>query len=480
MTDSKGTSSGSAYLVFAIVATALLMSSIDSTVVAVGLSTMMQELNTNLAWIGWTLTGYQLAHTVIMPIAGKLSDELGRKRVFLGAVVMFTLTSMATALAPNVYWLILFRVLQGISGGSFMPTATGIVGDAFGAKRRAAAIGLFGSIFPIGGILGPNIGGFIIDHYSWRWIFLVNVPLGIVLLIVGLIALKKTEPVKGKRLDIVGASLFGSMLLALLYALTTWADNPEGGNFLAWPFFAAAAALLFLFIRHEGRATDPAIELELLTRRPFIAVNVYNFFIGAVAFSFFSFIPYYSMVAYGMTAGESGLILTPRSFAIMGMSALCSLFIIRFRYRTPMIIGIILLSASMFLLSQGYHDVTIFGWYIPDIALLTILVMIGGFGLGTANPAANNAALDLIPEKISAAAGMRGMFRSTGGVIGTAILVLALSHFQDKAYGLQVIFFTFGLVVALVIPVVFLIPDTARQRYVAAHNGHTEKTPNGT
>ena len=480
MTYSKGTSSRSAYLVFAIVGTALLMSSIDSTVVAVGLSTMMVELDTNLAWIGWILTGYQLSQTIVMPIAGKLSDELGRKRVFLGAVIIFTVTSIATALAPNVYWLILFRVLQGLSGGSFMPTATGIVADAFGSKRRASAIGLFGSIYPIGGILGPNIGGFIIDHYSWRWIFLVNVPIGIILLIVGFIALKKTEPMKGKRLDLVGASLFGSVILAVLYALTTWADNPEEGSVLTLPLFAAAAVLLFFFIRHERRAPDPAVDLELLGRRPFVAVNVYNFIVGSVAWSFFSFIPFYCMVAYGMSASESGFILTPRSIAIMGMTALSSLFIIRFRYRPPMIIGIALVSGSMVLLSQGYHNVVLFGWQIPDIALLTFLVMIGGVGLGTANPASNNAALDLIPGKISAAAGMRGMFRGTGGVIGTAVLVLALSHFQDKAHGLQVIFFGFGIVVAMVIPLVFLIPDTARQRYVAAHNGHTEKAHNGT
>src|SRR5207245_2692617 len=112
---------------------------------------------------GWSLTAYALTQTIIMPVAGKLSDEWGRKPLFLGSVVLFTLSSMACGLAPNVYFLIFFRVLQAIGGGAFFPSATGIVSDAFGEKRMMA-LGLFTSIFPLGGILGPNIGGFIIDH----------------------------------------------------------------------------------------------------------------------------------------------------------------------------------------------------------------------------------------------------------------------------------------------------------------------------
>lgn len=182
------------YLIFAIVSMALLMSAIDATIVSVSLPTLEKDLQTNLAWVGWTLNGYQLAW--------------GRKRLFLGAVVLFTASSMLAGLAPNIYWLIVFRVLQGLGGGAFMPSATGIISDAF-TKRRATAIGLFGSIFPIGGILGPNLGGFIIDHFSWRWIFYVNVPIGIALFVLGLAMLPKDATVSKSRIDMVGATLFG-------------------------------------------------------------------------------------------------------------------------------------------------------------------------------------------------------------------------------------------------------------------------------
>jgi len=453
-----------AYFIFAIVALAILMASIDMTIVAVSLPTLLTDLKTNLAWVGWTITGYQFSQSLIMPIAGRLSDEWGRKRLFMGAVILFTISSMAAGLAPNIYLLIIFRVVQGIGGGIFLPSATGIVSDAFG-KRRAPAIGLFGSIFPIGGILGPNIGGFIIDHFSWRWIFFVNVPIGIVLLLLGLAILpgSSSRP-SNRRIDTIGAALFTGAILAVLYAMTTWANHPNSISVLTWVFFAVGGILLAIFIRHENRAEQPMIEVKLLRWRPFLAANIYNFIFGAVVFGFFSFIPYYATVAYGMTAGESGLVLTPRSLAMVVVSAITSLFIIRFRYRIPMITGLLIISLSLFLLSRGYHDIAILGLGFNNLALLAMLVMLSGVGMGIANPAANNAALDLIPEKVAAVAGLRGMFRSVGGVVGTAGLILALSHFPDKAFGLQRIFFYLAILLLLLIPVVFLIPDMAHER----------------
>ncbi|HXG36784.1 MAG TPA: MFS transporter, partial [Dehalococcoidia bacterium] len=149
------------------------------------------------------------------------------------------------------------------------------------------------------------------------------------------------------------------------------------------------------------------------------------------------------------------------------MSTLSSFFLIRFGYRTPMILGVLLVSLSLFLLSRGYHDVEVLGFHLPNLMLLALLLMIGGVGMGISGPASNNAALDLMPEKVAAVAGLRGMFRSTGGVLGTAALILALSHFSNKAQGLQQIFLFLACLLLLLIPLVFLIPDTARQRRLA-------------
>ncbi len=454
---------GRAYYIFIIVSMALLMSSIDATIVAVGLPTMMYDLRTNLAWVGWTITAYQLSQSIIMPIVGKMSDEWGRKPLFLGSVLLFTASSAAAGLSTNIYLLIIFRFLQGVGGGAFLPSATGIVSDAF-SKRRATAIGLFGSIFPIGGILGPNLGGFIIENISWRWIFFVNVPIGLALLLFGAMILPGNKPTSaGRRVDTVGAGLFAAAMLVILYGMTTLANHPED-MLLALGFFATGVILLVLLFRHENRVESPMIELKLLRWRPFLATNIYNLGFGAVVFGFFSFVPYYATIAYGMSTLESGFILTPRSLAMMVASTITSVFVIRFRYRPPMIVGLVGISLSLFLLSRGYHDASILGIGLHNVALLTLIVMISGIGMGIVNPAANNAALDLIPEKVAAVAGLRGMFRFTGGMLGTAGFVLVLSRYTDKAVGMQEIFMGLGILLLFLIPLVFMIPDTAHMR----------------
>jgi len=455
-----------AYIIFGVVSLGLLMSGIDSTIVAVALPTFLVDLRTTLALAGWTIAGYQFAQGVTMPIVGKLSDEFGRKKIFSAAVIIFTLSSMATGLAPNIFWLIVFRIIQGIGAGSFMPLATGIVSDVFGA-HRATAIGLFVSIFSIGGVIGPNIGGFIIDNFSWRWIFFVNVPVGALVLALGAKILPRGDQplsLSKRKLDVSGIGLFVAAILSILYAMTDWANSKSGSGILTWGLLALGVILFVVFIWHEDKTDQPMIETKLLRWRPFLAVNIYNFIFGAVVWGLVSFIPYYATVGYGMTAVQEGLLLTPRSLVIIIVSAVTSLFIERFRYRKPMIIGLLLISLSLFLLSRGYHDITIFGVGFHNLLLLSLIVAIAGIGMGISNPAANNAALDILPEKVAVVAGMRAMFRVIGGVMGTTAVTLILSYFPDKAAGLQYIYLGFAVLQLLLIPVVFLIPDAARDR----------------
>ncbi|MEV6415641.1 MFS transporter [Kribbella sp. NPDC051718] len=160
-------------LVFGIVAIGLMMASIDQTIVATALNAIRGDLHAELNWSGWTITIYALGQIIVMPLAGRLGDQFGRKRVFLGAAVLFTVASLCCSLADNIYLLVVFRAFQAIGGGAFMPTATGIVAEQFG-RERDRAIGMFTSIFPIGGILGPIIGGIIVTYWSWREIFIVT------------------------------------------------------------------------------------------------------------------------------------------------------------------------------------------------------------------------------------------------------------------------------------------------------------------
>jgi EmrB/QacA subfamily drug resistance transporter len=460
----QGVTKRQALLTFTIVSLALMMASIDLSIVSVAVPDLLKELNTNLAHTAWVITGYQFSQAIMMPMIGKLSDEWGRKRLFMIAVVVFTLSSVAAGISPNIFYLIIFRVIQGIGAGAFLPSATGIISDAFG-KHRTTAIGLFASIFPIGSIIGPNIGGVIIDHLSWRWIFFVNVPIGILLIIGGFIILPKGSLSNIKRrIDFLGAGIFAAAMLSILYAMTDWANHPQDTPFWVWLLFVVGALLLVIFVYYESRVEQPAIELRLLKETGFLAANLYNFVFGAVIMGLFIFIPYYAVTGYNMTAVESGLILTPRSIASLVLAAITSFFIIRFRYRLPMLIGASVMIAGLVILAQGYHDVTILGCPISNVVLLAGIFAIGGIGMGIANPAANNAILDLHPEKAAAVTGLRGMFRMTGGMIGATVVVLLISSYQDKALGLQHCMLLFAGMLVLVIPLIFLIPDNARRK----------------
>src|SRR5215475_13904162 len=191
------------YVVFTIVSLALMMASVDQTIVATALPALQHDLHAQVNWSSWTITIYALGQVLMMPLAGKLGDQFGRKQVFLTAAAMFTLASLCCGLADNVYLLIVLRAVQALGGGAFMPSATGIVTEIFGADRDRA-VGLFASIFPIGGIIGPVLGGLFVTYWSWRGIFLVNLPIGLILLALGTIFIPDIARRPDRHLDIRG------------------------------------------------------------------------------------------------------------------------------------------------------------------------------------------------------------------------------------------------------------------------------------
>jgi EmrB/QacA subfamily drug resistance transporter len=457
-----------AYLFFGLAAVSLLMFSIDGTVVSVALPNMMVDLQTSLVWVGWTLTGYMLTQTAVMPLAGKLSESFGRMRVFLLCVFLFTVGSLLCGIAPNIYVLIACRVLQAVGGGGFLPSAAGIVAREFPGNRDRM-IGLFSSIFPLGGIVGPNVGGFIVDHWSWREVFLINVPIGVLVLVVLMRQAATTETTTERRIDIPGALLFAGAITALLAGLSLLGNDPTFFRTPAfWTLIAASAVLLVAFGRQELRTPEPVLDLRLVFRSPFLAVNAYNFIFGAAVFGFFTFIPYFAVMQYGMTAAESGAILTPRSIAMTATSTVASLYLIRLGYRLPMLAGMAFIVCTMLALSQGWSELVIGGVTLGSFGLVALEVALGGIGMGLTAPSSSNALLDLLPERVAVVTGIRGVFRSTGGVIGTAFIVLGLELSPDKAAGMRTIYAILAVLLLTTVPLTLLIPDTARARRRAA------------
>jgi EmrB/QacA subfamily drug resistance transporter len=465
------------YLFFGLAALSLFMFSIDGTVVSVALPNMMDDLQTSLVWVGWTLTAYMLTQTAVMPLAGKLSESFGRMRVFLVCVFLFTLGSLLCGIAPNIYVLIGCRVVQAIGGGGFLPSAAGIVAREF-PNNRDRMIGLFSSIFPLGGIVGPNLGGFIVEHWSWREVFLINVPMGVLVLLILWRRAGTPEPTTERRVDLAGALLFAASITSLLAALSLLGNDP---SFLRTPQFwlliVGAAVLLVLFGRQELRTPEPVLDLRLVFRSPFLAVNTYNFVFGAAVFGFFTFIPYFAVVQFGMSTAESGAILTPRSVVMTIVSTIASLYLIRLGYRLPMLAGMACIVVTMLLLSQAWSEVIIGGVLISTGPLLASEIALGGLGMGLAAPSSSNALLDLLPERAAVVTGIRGVFRSTGGVIGTAFIVLALELSPDKAAGMRSIYAVLAGLLLLTVPLTLMIPDTARARRRATKDAPAPVVP---
>jgi EmrB/QacA subfamily drug resistance transporter len=451
------------YLIFVSVALGLLMYTIDSTVVAVAFPSFMKDLGTNVIWAGWTISIYLIAVTSVMPLMGKLSDGFGRKKVFLISLILFTASSLACGLAPNIYSLVAFRFLQGVGGASFLPTAAGIVSDQF-PEHRERAIGLFTSIFSIGSIIGPNLGGWIVSRYSWRYIFYINLPIGIVLIALIIILLEDPKILLRPHIDFVGACFFFGAVLFLMLGLNLVAENFSILSvFLTVFFLAISFSFIYLFFRQEKKESNPILDMTLLKSKPFLAANLYNMIFGAVVFAIFSFVPLYATSVHKLSTLVSGVILTPRSLGLVIASSITSFLLSRWGYRWPMLLGLIIISFSIILLGQGLQLSKMMGFHWGIVEILSFLLLLSGVGAGIANPASNNACIELMPEKVATITGLRATFKSVGGALGISLITIVLHLSSNPVNGFRITFIYFSLGLLSAIPLVFLMPSGKKE-----------------
>lgn len=451
------------YVVFITAGFSLLMYSIDSTAVAVALPNFLRDFGTNVLWAGWTISIYLIAVTTMMPLAGNLSDAFGRKKFFLISLIVFTCSSILCGLSPNIYALVVFRFLQGIGGACFLPTAAGIVSDHF-PESRETAIGLFTSIFPIGGIIGPNLGGWIVSQYSWRYIFYINLPIGITLILLNMILLRDSKVRPSRHVDIVGISFFSLAVLLLMFGLNLIGENfSVSALFIAIVFCTLSFICFSLFLRRQRKEASPMFDIALLGSKPFLAANVYNLLIGAGVWGLFSFIPLYVTSVHGLSTLLSGMILTPRSIGIILTSTTTSFLLRRWGYRGFMVLGLGIVSLSILLIGEGPQLSSMLGIRIGMAEVLASLVMLSGIGTGIAMPASNNACIELMPDKVATITGLRGMFRAVGGALGISLITLILHACSNPARGFRIVFISFGLGLLCTIPLTFFLPSGKRE-----------------
>jgi EmrB/QacA subfamily drug resistance transporter len=454
------------------------MYSIDGTAVAVAFPKFIKELNTNVLWAAWTMSIFYIGVVTTMPLAGKLSDSFGRKKIFLISLVLFTSGSLACGLASNIYALIVFRFIQGVGGACFLPTASGVVSDLF-PENRQTAIGLFTSVFVIGSIIGPNLGGWIVSRYSWRYVFYINLPIGIGLMLLIVILLKENKVFSRPHIDLVGASFFSGAVLFVMFGLNLIGESLSGLSFLfAGIFLVTSLSFGLLFLRQEKKETSPMVDIALLRSKPFLAANLLNLIIGAGVMGLFAFIPLYATSVHKLSTLMSGMILTPRSLGTIAVSALTSFLLRRWGYRWPMVTGLAIISAANILLAPDLQLWRTIGIRLGTVGTISLLVLASGIGAGIALPASNNACIELMPERVATIVGLRGMFRTVGGALGVSLITFILHSSSNPASGFNITFISFGLGLMCGIPLVFLMPAGKQKSGESGINkGQNRMTP---
>jgi EmrB/QacA subfamily drug resistance transporter len=449
------------FLVFAIVSLALMMASVDQTIVATALPTLQRDLHTQVNWSTWTITIYALGQILMMPLAGKLGDQYGRKRVFLTAVVVFTAASLSCGLAGNIYLLIALRFIQALGGGAFMPSATGIVAQMFGPDRDRA-LGLFSSIFPIGGIIGPVLGGVFVTYWTWRGIFLVNVPVGILLLILGALFIPASVRRADQTLDIRGVLLLGATLLSAMLGIAYLGSaqsgpgvavtrtSPASPEFLIPELLAVVA--LVAFVRHSARAPRPFIPLRFLAGKGFGVMNLLNFLFGSSALGFAALVPLYAHNRYGLRSLEAGTLLTARAVGMIAIAGLAVFMLRRTGYRWPMVAGFGLTAAGLIAMAVAPPVLSPYTW-------LALAAAVCGIGMGVCTPAANNATMQLAPEQAAAVAGLRGMFRQSGAITAVSVTAAVLARSNDPGLAQAHVFEVFAAVLILSLVLIPMVPE---------------------
>ena len=443
-------------LVFSIVALALLMMSINSTIVATALRSLQNGLRTSIDWAGWTITAYSLGFVIILPVSGKLSERYGCRKVFLGSVVAFTLASLCCGLADNIYMLIALRGLQAAGGAGFTPSATEIIVDHFG-NARDRAVSLFGSIFAIGAMIGPIFGGLFVSYWTWRGIFLVNVPIGVAVIVLALRYVPRDRSRKGgksRSMDATGMVLLGGGLLSGMLAVTYLAER----NARAWsPEFvipmAFAVAALWMFFRHINRTAHPFIAPRFISGSGFGTINLVNGVYGGVTAGVVALIPLYAQNRYGIDALHSGTLLIAQGAATILLSIAGAFALRRTGYRLPLYVGGVANAAGMLLLALS----PLAG--MPPYAWLAGAALLIGIGRGANNPASRNAGLQLAPEHSSTLAALRTMCMQIGTIVTISIDTATLASSHDAGSTQAWLFALGAAVLVAVLPLVTRVPE---------------------
>jgi len=399
-------------LIFSALALAVLLASLDQTIVSTALPTIVGELG-GLAHLSWIVTAYLLASTIVGPIYGKLGDLFGRKIVLQTAIVLFLAGSALCGISHSLAELIAFRAIQGLGGGGLIVTALAVVGDIVPSRDRGRYQGIFGAMFGLSTVLGPLIGGFFVEHLSWRWIFYVNLPLGLVSLVVIGVAFTAHRKSPHLTIDYLGATLLGAALTGIVLVTSLASTLLSVSAFFGLAAASIAALIGFVFV--ESRSPEPILPLALFYNSVFSVSAGVGFIVGVAMFGSITLLPVYLQVVKGIDPSAAGFHLTPMMGGIF-VTSMASGRIISWigRYKIFPVVGTALMTVALFFLSTLGAETS------SNLAAAYMTVL--GIGLGMVMPVLVLAVQNAVAyEHLGVATSGTILFRSIGGSLGVAI-----------------------------------------------------------
>jgi EmrB/QacA subfamily drug resistance transporter len=402
------------WLIFSALLLVLLLASLDQTIVSTALPTIVGDLG-GLNHLSWVVTAYLLTATVAGPLYGKLGDLFGRKLVLQAAIVIFLVGSALCGLAQGMGELIAFRALQGLGAGGLIVVTLAVVGDIISPRERGRYQGYFGAVFGVSTIIGPLLGGFFVDNLSWRWIFYVNVPIGVVALGVIAVAFRARAEHLRHDMDYLGAALLAAALTSIVLFTslggTTWA----WGSLQIVSLVIASIVLVPAFVLVERRAAEPILPLSLFRERTFAVTSAVGFIVGFALFGAVTFLPLYLQITKGSSPTRSGLELTPLMAGLLVTSILSGNAITRWgRYKPFPIAGTALMAVGLLLLSRLQVGT-------PTWQVLGSGVVLG-LGLGMVMQVLVLAVQNAVdPRNMGVATSGSTLFRQIGGSIGVSL-----------------------------------------------------------
>ncbi|HEV7951734.1 MAG TPA: MDR family MFS transporter, partial [Glaciihabitans sp.] len=403
------------WIIFGALIAGMLLSSLDQTIVSTAMPTIVGQLG-GVEHQVWLTTAYLLATTIVMPVYGKFGDVLGRRRLFLIAIALFTIASIGCAFAGDFTQLIVFRAMQGLGGGGLMILSQAIIADIVPASERGKYLGPLGAVFGLSAIGGPLLGGFFVDHLTWRWAFYINIPVGIAAFAIAWFALRLPSKKATQPIDILGLLLLSAFTTCLIFFTDFGGSADHGWTALStWMFGAAMLVAAIAFVIVEAKAQDPIIPLSLFKNPTFVNATLIGLTLGLGMFSAIGFVPTFLQMSSGTSAAASGLLMLPMMAGLIGTSIISGIAITRTgRYKIFPVIGTVLTAAAMVAMTTLAADTPI--W------LICVYLFFFGAGLGLIMQVVVLVAQNSVnASMVGTATSTNNYFREVGASLGVAV-----------------------------------------------------------